>query len=121
MNQRKFFRKPDILLIFLIIVICAGFFIYTANQKPSRYAEVIYNNGTKEIADLSIPKQININSKIVINIKDGAIAFTSSDCPDKTCVKTGYIKNKNQFAACLPNQVIIRILSKDGEVDMVTF
>lgn len=46
---------------------------------------------------------------ITLEIKDGAIHFLSSDCPDKVCVNTGYLREDNDIAVCLPNQVAITV------------
>lgn len=61
--------------------------------------------------DLSINKEIEINN-VVIEILDGSARAKSSSCPDKICVKSGWIKNVNEQAVCLPNKVIIKIVGE---------
>ena len=46
-------------------------------------------------------------------IKNGEIAFISSDCPDKVCVKTGWIGHNGEMAVCLPNRLSIKIIAED--------
>ncbi len=48
------------------------------------------------------------------------IGFASSDCPDRECVKAGWISKPGQTAICLPNRTSIRLLSvsaKENTVD----
>jgi hypothetical protein len=54
------------------------------------------------------------------NVKDGAIAVISSNCPDKICMHYGYISKNGQTAVCLPNNVIVKIVADSkSDVDAV--
>ena len=57
----------------------------------------------------------------VILIEKGRIRFEESDCPDRLCVKTGWIERVGDAAVCLPNRVMIKIEGKNIEVDGVTY
>ena len=48
--------------------------------------------------------------KIHLNIKNGAIAFVHSECPDHICERFGYIKNVGESAICLPAQASVTIV-----------
>jgi hypothetical protein len=39
----------------------------------------------------------------------GRIRFAAADCPDKVCVRTGWISRSGQIAACVPGHLIIKI------------
>lgn len=54
-----------------------------------------------------------------IEIKDGKAFFTDSCCPNKTCVQCTPICNNNEWTACLPNQVFIRVEGGSSEDDVV--
>lgn len=47
----------------------------------------------------------------VLVIEDGAAYMKSANCPDKTCVGVGKIKHTWQSIVCLPNRVIVTIIS----------
>ena len=36
-----------------------------------------------------------------------SIRFLSSDCPDKVCVNTGFLREDLQVATCLPNRTTL--------------
>ena len=44
-----------------------------------------------------------------VEIKDGQVSVTDADCPDKTCVKTGRIKDHGQTIVCLPHRVVVEV------------
>ena len=41
----------------------------------------------------------------------GGIRFQHSDCPDQICVRTGLVNRVGEYAACLPNEIILKIVS----------
>lgn len=45
-------------------------------------------------------------------IKDGAIQVTRAACPDELCRLSGPVSEEGRSIVCLPNQVVIRILSE---------
>ncbi|HYE68792.1 MAG TPA: NusG domain II-containing protein, partial [Anaerovoracaceae bacterium] len=55
----------------------------------------------------SIPQDENV---IFHLYQDGSIAFVESDCPDKVCIHAGKLKMTGQFAACLPNGIVMKIV-----------
>ncbi len=63
--------------------------------------------------DGAVHNEITIDGKVVY--------FSESDCPDQVCVRTGKLTKAGQMAVCLPNKVIVRLVSADGqqEVDAI--
>lgn len=61
-------------------------------------------------------------SKNTVEIKDGKIRVKDADCPDKTCVKTGWLSSSAMPIVCLPNHLVIEFsdtAGSGGEVDAV--
>ena len=54
-----------------------------------------------------------------IRVEKGRIAVIEADCPDKICVKQGYIQNGSIPIVCLPHRLSVTIIGKDG-IDAVT-
>lgn len=58
-----------------------------------------------------------------ITYTEGRIRFAAADCPDKVCVRTGWISRAGQIAVCVPGQLIIKLEGPDpadsGQVDVV--
>lgn len=115
----KFFKKTDIIIISVLIVLAVGgYFAYKAVfQNKQAVAEIYYGTELIKTVDLSehkdyyyIPPQ-RPHVKIHIH-SDGTIAFEESDCPDKLCIHSGRLGMVGQSAACLPNKIIIKIVPK---------
>ena len=50
--------------------------------------------------------------------EDGRVAMVNMDCPDQSCVKTGYISLSGSSIICLPNRVTV-LVTGETEVDFV--
>ena len=54
-----------------------------------------------------------------IIIENGSAKIIDSPCPTKTCVQQGAISTSNSWIACLPNQILLTIVSAaDGETEV---
>lgn len=55
-----------------------------------------------------------------IEISDGKVRVSESDCPDRLEVKSGWIDSAGEMLVCLPNRVLVRI-DGEKEVDKVAY
>ncbi len=44
-----------------------------------------------------------------IRVEEGRISVVEADCPDKTCVHTGWISDSAAPICCLPHKLVIKI------------
>ncbi|MBR1736010.1 MAG: NusG domain II-containing protein [Firmicutes bacterium] len=113
--KNKFFLKKDILVILILIIVSAVIYCITSSYYSDKkvYAEILHDKKVIKKVDLSQPSEFSLPDipNITFEVKDNAIAFTHSDCPDKICVKTGFISHAGSSAACLPNKTVVRIVS----------
>ena len=122
----KFFKKTDIIIIAGIIAVSvAAWGIYHFAFAGDRVkAEIYYYSELVKTVELtpgadrtfSIPQNAHV---IFHQYKDGSIAFVESDCPDKVCIHAGKLRTAGQFAACLPNGIVMKIVpeKEHGEDD----
>ncbi|MDD3270039.1 MAG: NusG domain II-containing protein [Syntrophomonadaceae bacterium] len=45
----------------------------------------------------------------IIQVEKGRIRFKEANCPDKICVKAGWLEKPGDIAVCLPNKAVIKI------------
>jgi len=126
--NKKLFNKSDLILITgllsaaLLISLAWSFY----NGDAVLEAHIIVNGADAEIIDIYTDSIFSIPERpsIIFEVKNGAIAFISSDCPDKVCVHTGFIRYGGQFAACLPSGVVLRIITRGkmgaDDIDTIT-
>jgi len=54
-----------------------------------------------------------------LEISGGRVRMIDSACPDKLCVKSGWISRPGESIVCLPNRVVIEITGGEGGPDVV--
>lgn len=118
----KYMRKGDLIIIGAVAVMALVFLLLNKYffVKDGVYAEIYHdsalvyriNLSTAEEGSFSIPEEPDVVFQIYA---DGSIAFSKSDCPDKICIRSGRLKNAGQFAACLPNGIMLKIVSDDKD------
>lgn len=125
----KFFRKQDIYIIAVLsavsLLIWLTYQFFLTDGKPR--AEIYYYSDLVRNVELGL----GIDQRFIIEespgvvfhlFEDGSICFEESDCPHQLCVKSGKISKPGQFAACLPNGVLLKIVAaeeKAGDVDII--
>ncbi len=124
MNNKKsipLFMKRDVVLIFVLLLAAfAVFFLFKGTDGT--IAEISLNGETVKTINLKTATNGELNiGTAVIEIKNGEIRFKDSDCPDKVCVNTGFIKNSGQTAACVPNKIAITIKGINEEADIIAY
>ncbi len=59
-----------------------------------------------------------------ITIKDGQVSMSYSTCRNQVCVNTGAISETKDAIVCLPNRVVVEIISsvngKGGDADVIS-
>lgn len=115
----KFAKKRDVIVIAAILAAGAVLWLIFGDvlSKQGNIAEVYYRAVLVKTVDLSAGESetfaLEQLPNVVISVySDGSIAFIQSDCPDQICVQAGHLHLAGQFAACLPNQIYIKIISK---------
>lgn len=49
---------------------------------------------------------------IEFEVRDHAIRFLHSDCPDKICINSGFLRRDMDIASCLPNRAVLSVASQ---------
>lgn len=108
---------------FIISAILIVAFILLLPNKKSGEKAIVLHDGV-EIASFELSSDIEyVFEDIYLNrivIKNGEIYIIDADCPDKSCVHSGKISKSGQTICCLPNKLIIRIVSDSSEVDVIS-
>ena len=118
-------KAPDI----LIILLAAGltfFSAYTAYIKPGNSARVlIRGQGREWTFRIDAEETVVVPGPLgdtVVRIQDSRAWVESSPCENQTCVASGFAARQGQWAACLPNNVLLVIQgTEEGDVDAVVW
>lgn len=102
-------------LIIALVLGCLLWMFWPKPQGPQRIASVWVNGSTVLEFDLNttedevISLEEYVHHPVSLEVKSGAVRFLESDCPDKICVNTGFLREDGDLASCLPNKVIVTV------------
>ena len=117
------FRKGDFLAIaavVLLAVLVAVFYLPDRSMDPVM-AEIYQNGELLKTVSLDEDISFEVAGKYtnVITVSGGTIAITASDCPGEDCVHSGSIHSSGRSLVCLPNEVEVRVVNAQSDVDFV--
>ena len=123
-EKRAVTSKKDLLLIGGILLIAAvmGLF-FLLNQTGGQTVAALSIDGTiVEVYDLSKEDDQFIDLReshgvpVILEIKDHAIRFYESQCPDHICENYGFISLEAETAVCMPNRTVLTIYSAQDNI-----
>ena len=135
-NSKKNTRMAALSITAFLVLITAACLLYllVLDKSPQDYVAEIYQDGRLiySIPLSSVQKTYTLDvegedgSHNRIEIRQGSIGITWADCPDKLCVRQGFIHNSSIPITCLPNRLVIRLTSvrestSDTAPDAVTY
>ena len=122
-------KKGDIYLIAAVLLIAVAVMGYLKLSGTAAGKKVVLITRNGEIIKRIDLDSVHQPEKIVVEgeytntilIEKGRVRFHDSGCPNKDCVKTGWISDKGSVAVCLPNKTMIKIEGADEELDGATY
>lgn len=113
----KFF---DFVFILIFALCAAASFVMAGNKKSSGAELVVKTPEGRFLYPLNKNTELDFEGVIghtKVTIKDGQAWVTESACDNKNCIFMGKLSRPGDFAACLPNAVILTVEGQDEEFD----
>ena len=113
-----FFRRRDVLVV-AALLLAAGVWLAvsllggpaaaggTATVTWVRTAQ--HEPLTVDLAGDQIVHIEDADLPVTLQVKDGAIRFIDSVCPDHLCEQAGWLRGEGEWAACLPAGVMVTV------------
>lgn len=117
MDEKKFIKKGDIVLIFSIVLIAGiiGFFFLLQGKNVGKFVRVMVDGAVYGEYSLYEDREVVLQTEWGENcfeIKNGVVRMYSADCPDKYCVKHAAINTEKDPIVCLPHRVVVEIVTE---------
>ncbi|MDO5017836.1 MAG: NusG domain II-containing protein [Lagierella massiliensis] len=113
-------KQGDKVLIFFIVLlsVMSYVFLYLAGRddrnkyisvqvEGNEYKRLTFASGNNSY-EYKIDTAEGTN---VIEIEEEKIQMIKADCPDKLCIRQGYISRVGEVLVCIPNKVVVEIKS----------
>ncbi len=125
------FKIGDFILVILIIGLSIFFFLNKfSKEKKHEKKYLIIESPYEKLRYKIIPqnKKIKIKGRLgysTILVTSNYVKMIDSPCPNKLCIKQGKIFKSGESIICVPNQIIVKIVSEKSlsmqtqEVDVI--
>jgi hypothetical protein len=124
--MRSTLKRGDKVIIFLLVVFAAFFAFEKYALSNNKISSVIIRSDGEIIKNIPITNngEYIIKSKegeLTCIIKDQKVEVVESTCPDKLCMKQGWISKQGESIICLPNRISITIVGGNKAIDSTTY
>ena len=114
--------KTWVLLITLVAMVCLGLSVWLFRLTgQAAYVKVISEGKVLHTLPLNEDTQLEVASTHgtnTVTIKDGKVAVTQADCPDKHCMNRGFCDGGAQIV-CLPNRLVLEFIG-NSDIDGIS-
>lgn len=107
--MKHFFRFGDFLIILLVIFAAIFTFYQTRPQKEAQTVTISVDGQVYRQFILPQENTLVLENGVVIQFEGMRVRILSSDCPDHTCVKNGWLTKAGQSSICLPNRTVLQL------------
>lgn len=119
--------KWAIMFLLLIGISLIVLFIHKQSLGTAKTAQIIQNGEvirTVDLRNVSEPYEFEIISENggtnTVRVENGKIGIIHASCPDKICVKQGFIANGVLPIVCLPNKLSVVVTGGSIGLDAIT-
>ena len=115
-------KKNDLILAAVVILAAAILLIFQFLRQNGgkHYVEIAVDGEVVGTYDLTEDQTVDIGNTNRLVIKDGEARMEWADCPDQICVDHRAISKNGESIICLPNQVVISVVSsEESDIDAV--
>ena len=121
-------KKADIILLIVILAVGIPMSVLSLTSGTGGDKVKISTDGQiygiyplNEDCEIDVTEDGHTNH---ITIKDGQVSMSYSTCLNQVCVNTGAISETKDSIVCLPNRVVVEIISsgdgKGGDADVIS-
>lgn len=118
---RKNLTKADLVLIcFLALCTLLSFSIWFRGGSGRTVQIIVDGHLVKELTLSAAMEELvmqGVKGPFSVEIKDGRVRMKDSTCPNKLCVKMGWIRHEGQVVCCIPNRIVLKITGKRESYD----
>lgn len=120
-NNKKAQVVRDLCLILALALVALILLLFMRSTRNEGSYAIVQVNGV-EISrfDLNMNGSFPVNGGTnILEIEGRRARLLDASCPDKLCVRQGWIQYTGQCITCLPNKLTVTISGGDTSVDLV--
>ena len=118
--------KPfDYVSFAVALLVVAAFSVFAYGDRTEGSQVRVETEEASFIYPLDDPRELDVEGPLGhthVEIRDGKVRVTESPCREKICIAAGWVSRADEWIACLPNRVFLRVQGgEETGVDAQTF
>ncbi|MGQ9474538.1 MAG: NusG domain II-containing protein [Actinomycetota bacterium] len=124
-SLRRWWGPGDVLLVLVVGLLSVFLVLHGVSRAGGSGLRIRVLADGKKVMELDLPQEKRslevdgYQGKSRLEIEGGRVRMVDSACPDKLCVRTGWISRPGESIVCLPNRVVVEVVSAEGGPDVV--
>ncbi|MGE4317886.1 MAG: NusG domain II-containing protein [Deferribacterales bacterium] len=110
-------NKSD--LIFIALLLCGVLFFMFRGHEGEKRLYLINNNIKTELTLQKDFLKLD-NGHVLIETSEEGARFVESNCPNKICIKQGWVTKCGDTAVCVPKHLALVIECKEQDYDAIS-
>lgn len=116
-SKKESRRVPIIGIVTAAVFLAAiGAVFFQLSAPSGKLVRIVSDGNLIETIDLSVSpdREIVIENeygKNIVSVEDHRIRVSEADCPDQTCVKSGFLSGARPII-CLPHKLVIEVVGE---------
>lgn len=116
--------KNDILLILALLVLAGAVYgILRLTREPGNEAAVTVDGQLVLTVPLTREATVTVGEnrgfRNVVEVSGGRVRVLDADCPDRLCVRQGWIRYSGESIVCLPHKLVVTVRGSEHDLDAV--
>ena len=116
--------KNDILLIAALLVLAGAVFgLLRLTRARGGEAVVTVDGQTVAVLPLAADEALTVGEdrgfRNTVEVSGGRVRVTDADCPDRLCVRQGWISYDGESIVCLPHKLVVAVRGGKGGPDAI--
>ena len=121
--KQKTLKNDIVLILALLLLALLAWGALRLTKKPGGEAVVTVDGVLVATLPLSIEARLPVGAERgflnVVEVADGRVRILEADCPDRLCVRQGWIRYDGESIVCLPHKLIVSIRGGGQDLDAV--
>lgn len=103
-------RRNDLLLILGALLLAAALlFVLRLTRRTGGEAVVSIGGAEYCRLPLTIDAELTLPCGNTVTVRGGAVCVSDADCPDRVCVRTGWVRADGETIVCLPHRLVVEV------------
>ena len=121
--KRKTLKNDIILICALLLLALAVWGVLRLTRERGGEAVVTVDGRLAATIPLTVDATVPVGAEQgflnVVEVSGGRVRVREADCPDRLCVRQGWISYDGESIVCLPHKLIVTVRGTAGDLDAV--